>query len=347
MPRLAIAYKNFAAAQNVSHIGLGVSATQNAKALRTAGYIVEIWPINSFTDLQTLMNAELQARTLAHHVPLSHLVISAPWIPTANLAGLASHNPDLEIVVVSHSNIGFLQADPRAIELLRQGAELAQGCPNFHIGGNSQRFQTWWQATYSTAMTLLPNMYPMGLARARPIWQHGTLRMGCFCAIRPYKNVLNAAAAALEVGQRLRVTDLEFWISGGRREGGGQTILAAIQQMYLNMPRAKVVERNWQSWPQFLATVGSMDLLLQPSYTEGFNMVTADGIAQGVASVVSDAIAWAPRNWQAATDDACDIANKAVGLLHDPTAVQEGVTALNTHNANALILWEKFLQLFP
>jgi glycosyltransferase involved in cell wall biosynthesis len=346
-PRLAIAYKNFAAAQNVSHIGLGVSATQNAKALRAAGYIVEIWPINSFTDLQILMKTELQLRTLAHHVPLSHLVISAPWIPTSDLAVLASQNPDLEIAVVSHSNIGFLQADPRAIELLRQGAELAQGCPNFHIGCNSQRFQTWWQATYGTAMTLLPNMYPMGPARARPMWQRGTLRMGCFCAIRPYKNVLTAAAAALEVGQRLRVTDLEFWISGGRREGGGQTIFAAIQQMYLNVPRAAVVERNWQSWPQFLATVGSMDLLLQPSYTEGFNMVTADGIAQGVASVVSDAIAWAPRNWQAATDDACDIANKAVGLLHDPTAVQEGVTALNAHNASALILWKDFLQLFP
>ena len=66
-----------------------------------------------------------------------------------------------------------------------------------------------------------------------------------------------------------------------------------------------------------------MDLLLQPSYTEGFNMVTADGIAQGVASVVSDAIAWAPKNWQAETDDAIDIANKAVGLLHDPGAVDD------------------------
>jgi glycosyltransferase involved in cell wall biosynthesis len=253
----------------------------------------------------------------------------------------------LEIAVVSHSNIGFLQADPRAIELLRQGAELGQGCPNFHVAGNSQRFQTWWQATYNTAMTLLPNMYPMDSARARPMWQTGTLRLGCFCAIRPYKNVLTAAAAALEVGQRLRVSDLEFWISGGRHEGGGQTIVAAIQQMYLNVPRAKVVERNWQSWPQFLQTVGSMDLLLQPSYTEGFNMVTADGIAQGVASVVSDAIAWAPRNWQAATDDATDIANKAVGLLHDPAAVREGVTALEANNAMGLISWKRFLTLYP
>src|SRR6202453_3844715 len=104
-PRLAIAYKHFAAAQTGSHIGLGVSATQNAKALRAAGYRVETWPINSSTDLQILMKTELQLRTLAHHVPLSHWVISAPWIPTSDLAVLASQNPDLEIAVVSHSNI--------------------------------------------------------------------------------------------------------------------------------------------------------------------------------------------------------------------------------------------------
>jgi hypothetical protein len=34
-------------------------------------------------------------------------------------------------------------------------------------------------------------------------------------------------------------------------------------------------------------------------------------------------------------------------LLHDPAAVQEGVAALDAHNAMALILWEKFLTLFP
>jgi hypothetical protein len=76
----------------------------------------------------------IEARTLAHHIPLSHLVISAPWIPTTNLASLTSQNPDLGIAVVSHSNIGFLQADPGAIELLRQGSELEQGVPLPHCG---------------------------------------------------------------------------------------------------------------------------------------------------------------------------------------------------------------------
>jgi hypothetical protein len=40
-------------------------------------------------------------------------------------------------------------------------------------------------------------------------------------------------------------------------------------------------------------------------------------------------------------------ASKAVALLHDPAAVHEGVTALEAHNPMALILWEKFLTLFP
>jgi glycosyltransferase involved in cell wall biosynthesis len=346
-PRLAIAYKNFAAIRGLSHIGLGVSATQNAKALRAAGYIVEIWAISSFADLQALLAADLQASMMQHHVPLTHLVISAPWLPSADLQKIAASYPPIEIAVVTHSNIGFLQADPRAIELLRQGSELEQAYPNFHIAANSQRFKTWWRATYGTAMEMLPNMYPLGPIRVRPLWRGGTLRLGCFCAIRPYKNVLTAAAAALEVGQRLRVTDLEFWISGGRTEGGGETIVAAIKEMYKNVARAKVIQRNWESWPQFLATVASMDLLLQPSYTEGFNMVTADGISQGVASAVSDAITWAPHSWQAETDSASDLANKTIALLHDPTAIHEGFEALEAHNATALLHWQNFLRLQP
>jgi hypothetical protein len=39
---------------------------------------------------------------------------------------------------------------------------------------------------------------------------------------------------------------------------------------------------NWSSWPAFLRTVRNMDLLLQPSYTESFSMVTGDAIGQGV-----------------------------------------------------------------
>jgi hypothetical protein len=101
--------------------------------------------------------------------------------------------------------------------------------------------------------------------------------------------------------------------------------------MYLNVPRAKVVERNWQSWPQFLATVGSMDLLLQPSYTEGFNMASADGIAQ---------LAGCCRRRLRHCQQGSRVAPRSYGSA-------EGVTTLEVHHAIALIRWERFLQLFP
>jgi hypothetical protein len=86
-----------------------------------------------------------------------------------------------------------------------------------------------------------------------------------------------------------------------------------------------------------------MNLLLQPSFTESFNMVSADGVAQGVPSVVSDAIEWVPKNWQARADDACDIANVGISLLFDPTAAAEGRVALVKHNRMALQAWTDYL----
>ena len=71
-----------------------------------------------------------------------------------------------------------------------------------------------------------------------------------------------------------------------------------------------------------------MHLLLQPSYTESFNMVTADGVAEGVPSVVSHAIDWAPEHWKAMMDDVLDIARVGRYLLTDPYAPQEGIEAL-------------------
>jgi hypothetical protein len=345
-PRLALVYKNFSQQRGLSHIGLGVAALQNARALRTAGYIVEVWPISSATELAARLAADRELALHAHHVPVTHVAISALFLATSDLARLVYQYPDTEFAIISHSNIGFLQVDPNAFRLLREGAELEQNAANFHIGANAQKFQTWWTSTYQTRMLVFGNLYPFSSIRHKPAWHGGTLRIGCFCAIRPLKNILTAAAAALECGTRLRPDSLEFYISGGRPEGG-VGVVAAIQQMYAGVPRAKLIQNHWQNWPEFLATVGAMDLLLQPSYTESFNMVTADGIARGVASVIGEAIDWAPRNWEASTDSASDMANKAIALLHDPNAVEEGVTALVKHNNEALANWKQFLALAP
>ena len=152
---------------------------------------------------------------------------------------------------------------------------------------------------------------------------------------------MTAAGAALEIANGLRA-DLEFWISSGRNESAG-AVVEAVRQMMAGLPHVTLVENGWQTWPQFRQTVRHMHLLLQPSYTESFNVVTADGVAEGVPSVVSEAIDWAPNNWKAPVDDASAMARVGRRLLRSRRAPAQGLSALRAHNKKALRNWNEFL----
>jgi hypothetical protein len=331
--KVVLAYKNFAANRNISHIGLGVTALNTAKSLRAEGVDASVRAILSAADLRNGLRAE----------PASHVVVSAPWIATPDLAALSAEFPDTKFAVVCHSNLGFLQADPNAMRLLREGLELRRTTWNFRMAANCERLALWAHSAYGVPCLELPNLYHLEAPPPpRASYSGGTLRIGAFGATRALKNLLTAAGAALALATRLR-SDLELWISSGRSEGAGP-VTDAVRQMLQGVAHVKLVENGWQSWPQFRQTVRHMHLLLQPSYTESFNVVTADGVAEGVASVVSDAITWAPASWKAPVDDAGEMARVGEKLLKSRWAVRRGLAALRSHNRRGLSLWRDFLR---
>jgi len=173
-------------------------------------------------------------------------------------------------------------------------------------------------------------------------WRGGSVRIGAFGATRPLKNLMSAAGAALEIARNLRAP-LELWLSDGRAEGGGEVVLSAVKEMLAGLPGVTLHLNGWQSWPSFRKTVAHMNLLLQPSYTESFNMVTADGVAEGVPSVVSSAIDWAPEDWKANVDDVLDIARIGRRLLFDERAAEEGRAALASYIADGLHAYRQYL----
>ena len=330
--KIIIAYKNFAASRAISHIGLGVTALNIARTLRSLGFTADVWAITGAADLERRLQ----------QTPVSHVVISAPWIPTADLARLCTAFPETRFAVNCHSNLGFLQADPNAMRLVREGLDLARGHWNFQVAGNCDRLTKWIEKAYSGCCLLLPNMYFLEDARPAPKrWQGGVLRIGAFGATRALKNLLTAAGAALQISRQLGA-DLEFWISSGRNEGAGP-VVDAVRQMLEGIPHARLVENPWQPWPRFRSTVGHMHLLLQPSYTESFNIVTADGVAEGVPSVVSGAIGWAPDSWKADVDDTGAIAQTGLKLLRSRFASRRGMSALRRHNRMAVRAWRDFV----
>jgi hypothetical protein len=343
--RVAIAYKNFQAHKGVSHIGLGVAALNTMRTLRAHGIWCEVWPVTSAADIEAKLRAAQDLAPHRSHPPISHVIISAPWIQTPDMQGLLMRHAEVHFAVVSHSNVGFLMADPSGIRLLREGMDLSIGHHNFVVAGNCERFVSAWSAMYGRGMRWLPNLYDVSTIRhvgQRHPWHPGApLRVGVFGATRPLKNMVSAAAACVELSSLLR-TDVEIWMNTGRTEGGG-TISEAVKQLVQGLQRCRIVESGWQSWPSFRHVVGHMNLLISPSYTESFNMVTADGCAEGVASVVSEAIDWVPHDWRAHADDVGSMARVGRRLVSDAHAVTEGQDALRAYVARGLPRWESYL----
>ena len=335
--QVILAYKNFAANRAISHIGLGVTALNAAKSLRAEGIEAAVWPITSAADLSNQLKVARQTAS-----PATHVVVSAPWLSTPDLAQLCADHPETQFAVNCHSNLGFLQADPSAMRLVREGIDLERCTWNFHVAANCYRLTRWVEAAYFAPCQHLPNMYYLdGIEAKRERYTGGTLRIGAFSATRALKNLMTAAGAAVEIANGFRA-DLEFWVSAGRNEGGG-SVIDAVRQMTNGLPHVKLIENGWQTWPQFRQTVRHMHLLLQPSYTESFNVVTADGVAEGVPSVVSEAIRWAPDSWKAKVDDAGDIARVGRRLLTSRRAPRQGLAALKKHNSRSMRIWKEFL----
>ena len=225
---------------------------------------------------------------------------------------MAAEFPNTTITVMSHSNFGFLAADPHAVKLLREVVELQETTPNVVVGaGNSKRFlaaacRTCGACRSRGSPEHLQGSRARHRRRARP-WPGDSLRLGLFGAARSLKNGLTAAAAAVILAERLRVPT-ELYVSTDAEEEGTNRALTELTD---NVPNLKLVRTGWLPWTKFRSLVSNMHVLLQPSFTESFNVVTADGIAEGVPTVTSWAIDWVPSTWQADPDDAGDVARVA------------------------------------
>jgi len=339
--RVALVCRDFGG-NGVSHVGLRISADYTAKTLRRDGVWAEAWSVKSSADLISRLRRTHAIAVGQGDVRPSHIVVSAPWVESKDLAAMAEEFQEIVFLVVSHSSVGFLSADPHAIKILREVADMHMSSHNVLVGGNSQKFVDWATETWGVHAVYAPNLYDMS-----EVWDHkdrnwrpGTLlRLGLFGANRPLKNHIGGAAAAAELATKLG-TPVTLHMSSGRCEGGS---MAAINEMVAGVPNLTLKLEGWMPWPTFRRLVRTMDLVFQVSYTESFNVVTADAVAEGVPVVASDAIDWVPDWWKAASDVPRDLARVAERLLYDPTTGHQGRQALAAYVKQGLVAWRQFL----
>jgi hypothetical protein len=338
MSKLLLAFKHPKTdSSDACHQGLGVTALNTAMGMRESG---------TEADAQPVTNGEyLSAQLAGPWADYTHVALEAPYIDAPYLAGMFARFPQKQFALIYHSNLGFLSQDAFAGASLPLYVDLEARLKNFRVAANSQELSSAIEAATGSPFAWLPNLYhlPSQSRRTRAPWRAGqVLNVGLFGASRALKNWLTAGAAAMIMARRLGAS-VCLHVSSGRDEGAAATRRNLSSLLAMN-PAVRLVDVPWLNHDDFLRYLYGMDLLLQPSFTETFNNVTADGCFCGVPSVVSEAIDWVPENWIAKADSAVSVAARGCALLSDKKASMNGWKALDAYNHKAGHAWAQWMQ---
>lgn len=165
--------------------------------------------------------------------------------------------------------------------------------------------------------------------------------IGCFGAIRPFKNQLNQAVAAMTFAEN-NGAKVNFFVNAGRVEQNGNSVLKNLRALFKDSNHL-LIEVGWLEREEFLTLLHAIDISMQVSYTESFNIVTADAIFQQVPVVVSSEIYWV----ESAIADP-NVVSDMVGQLNDVwrfkhVYVKDNLVSLMNYNNTGTKIWKQFL----
>lgn len=152
-PHVVLVYRNLARSSSLgSAIGLGVNALHSVRVLRRAGVEVDATPAAEPPDVH---------RALGARPSVTHCVLEAPWVSRAPMLELLHAFPHVHFLVRSHSQIGFLQVEPSAIQLLRELLVLEENFLNLTVAANSVELKHFFETAYGGHTLYLPNLYDL------------------------------------------------------------------------------------------------------------------------------------------------------------------------------------------
>ena len=228
------------------------------------------------------------------------VIIEALWVVPEKFDVLTKLHPGVRWIVRLHSDIPFLAGEGIAVEWIHEYADRG-----IQVAFNSPRASEDFGALY------LPNYYPLG----KP-WKKvssNMLNIGCFGAIRPLKNQLIQAIAAIRFADQ-KGKKLRFWVNGARCEDGGNNVLKNIRALFANSEH-QLAEIPWLSHDGFLDVLSQMDIAMCVSMSETFCITAADAVSVGTPLVCSGEVPWATSLSVAPTTDVNGIVRKLNKML--------------------------------
>lgn len=289
-------------------------------------------------------------RVIVQHRP-THAIVEALWCVPSKFSVLTKLHPTVTWIVRLHSEMPFLANEGIAMDWVADYARY----PQVKIGINSPRLLREIGVYLAAVLNLdasqvaekliyMPNFYEQEYVSKPFVLKDNTINISCFGAVRPMKNQLLQAVAALEFAEENDLK-LRFHINGNRLEMKGEPVLHNMKAMFEHLSDRghELVQHAWAPREEFLEICASMDIGMQISFSETFNIVGADLISQGVPLVGSDEIPWAPFEWCANPVSSLSMVEKLQKTLGAPDrnvwAHQQKLTAYTNQTRDT---WVKY-----
>lgn len=284
------------------------------------------------------------------------VVIEAFWAPPSKFDELKKVLPRTTFVIRNHSETPFLANEGIAfgwiMEHLKQ-SNVVLGCNSLRMLDDTALLAQLADPCITKAQLLrkvvfMPNYYPFEECDTHRIDPDcDVLNIGCFGSIRPLKNQMIQALGALKfaakIGKKLR-----FHINAGRVEQKGDSILKNLQNTFDALPGHELVNHGWMDHAEFRRVLTEMDLCLQVSLTESFNIVAADSITLGIPTVVSPEIRWAAACYMAQptdTDDIAKVLDRAYHMHRVFPRLNPNLRGLKRYNRDSIQSWLDVLRI--
>lgn len=313
--------------------GLINSARYVAKHLLTRGIHAEVVEVDDANGIDKVVS-EYNAR---------HVILEALWVTPQKLGELAtmkSHvSKDRRWVVRVHSKLPFLAYEGMAMDWIFGYRDLQ--LPQVFVAPNTFEL-TRDLLDLGVNAVALPNIYePDTTVVPDQVLTKGRyyLDIGCFGAIRPMKNHLAQAMAAIRFANHLG-RPLRFHVNSTRLEQKGDSALRNLRALF-KANSHQLVEHDWTNHDAFLGLVNQMDLGMQVSLSETFNIVAADFATCSVPVIVSPEISWMPRQLQTdptSTDCMVETLRRVAGYSRRQVAAVT-LDALRAWNKDASREW--------
>ena len=298
----------------------------------SAGFVVDMLLMQGHqARLETAVDGNSIDRLVTQYRP-SLVVLEALWVTPEKMKELLKLHPKVRWVVRIHSEIPFLANEGVSVDWIAAYMKIGV-LVGFNSDVTTEDFRIIGPSIY------LPNYYPVRRMRKRVKPTPGVLNVGCFGAIRPLKNQLIQAFAAATYVRGTGIK-LRFHMNGSRPEQGGNNNLKSIVAL-MEATKNELVLHPWLEHEDFLDLIWSMDICLQVSFTESFNITSADAVSMGVPLVGSEAIRWLPSQTQADVNSVESITTKMAEA--GPATVMLNHVALENYIADVAAIWNEFV----